>query len=107
MLSPESGTLTGKYKNIQSKFVPGMARARTLTLCPFPGSCYTSLTSCPECPSMEFILMNSRRRLHGGSRSGQLKSVVGNSHQDKGHFVTGKGQPSPAVMVVSKMNKDE
>lgn len=41
-----------------------------------------------------------------GSKSGQLKSVVGNGRQRKGHFVAGKGRPSPAVMVVSKMNKD-
>ena len=32
--------------------------------------------------------------------------MVGNGRQRKGHFVAGKGRPSPAVMVVSKMNKD-
>jgi hypothetical protein len=32
--------------------------------------------------------------------------VAGNGRQHKDHFVTGKGWPSPAVMVVSKMNKD-
>uniref|UniRef100_A0A8C5JVW0 Transcription and mRNA export factor ENY2 n=1 Tax=Jaculus jaculus TaxID=51337 RepID=A0A8C5JVW0_JACJA len=39
-------------------------------------------------------------------KSGQPKRVVGNSHQRKGHFVAGKGRPSPAVVAVSKMNKD-
>lgn len=39
-------------------------------------------------------------------KSRQPKSVVSNGLQCKGHFVAGKGRPSPVVMVVSKMNKD-
>lgn len=42
-----------------------------------------------------------RRPSYWGSKSGQPKSVVGNGRQRKGHFVAGKGRPSPAVMVVS------